>query len=78
MFIKSVCIGDFDTFLECLKAILPCFFFALDHTQYSRWMPVFIQDFSALKRDHNETYKAFKKAFTVRKTNCVFSNMGID
>ena len=42
-------------------------------------MPVFIQDFSALKRDHNETYKAFKKGFfTVRKTNCVFSNMGID
>ena len=43
MFIKSVRIGDFDTFLECLKAILP-WFFALDHTQYSRWMLVFIQD----------------------------------
>ena len=78
MFIKSVCIGDFDNFLECLKAILPCFF-ALDHTQYSRWIPVFIQDFSTLERDHNETHKAFKKGFfTVRKTNCVFSNMGIN
>ena len=47
MFIKSVRIGDFDTFLECLKAILP-WFFALDQTQYSRWMPVFIQDFLTL------------------------------
>ena len=78
MFIKSVRIGDFDTFLECLKAILP-WFFALNHTQYSRWMPVFIQDFSTLERDHNKTYKAFKNGFfTVRKTNCVFLNMGID
>ena len=42
-------------------------------------MLVFIQDFSTLERDHNETYKAFKKGFfTVRKTNCVFSNMGIN
>ena len=60
MFIKSVCIGDFDTFLECLKAILP-WFSALNHTQYSRWMPVFIQDFSTLERDHKETYQPFKK-----------------
>ena len=60
MFIKSVRIGHFETFLECFKAVLP-WFFALDHTQYSRWMPVFIKGF-----------------FTVRKTNCVFSNMRID
>ena len=72
MFIKSVRIGDFDTFLECLKAIPP-WFFALDHTQYSRWKPVFIQDFSTLERDHNGTYKAFQKGlFTVRKANCIF------
>ena len=78
MFMKSVRIGDFDFFLECLNAILPLFF-ALDHTQYSQWMPVFIQDFSTSERDHNETYKALKKGFfTVRKTNCVFSNIGID
>ena len=78
MFMKSVRIGDFDFFLECLNAILP-FFFALDHTQYSQWMPVFIQDFSTSERDHNETYKALKKGFfTVQKTNCVFSNIGID
>ena len=78
MFIKSVRIGDFDDFLKCVKAILP-WLFALYHTQYSRWMLVFIQDFSTLERDHNETCKAFKKGFfTVRKTNCVFPNMGID
>ena len=42
-------------------------------------MPVFIQRFSTLERDHHETYKAFEKGFfTVQKTNCVFSNMGID
>ena len=78
MLITSVCIGDFNTFLECLKAVL-LWFFAHDLTKYSQWMPVFIQVFSTLERDHTETYKAFKKGFfTVRKTNCVFSNMGID
>ena len=78
MLITSVCIGDFNTFLECLKAILP-WFFAHDLIKYSQWMPVFIQDFSTLERDHTETYKVFKKGFfTVRKTNCVFSNMEID
>ena len=56
MFIKFVRIGDFDTFLECLKAIFP-WFFALDHTQYARWMPILIQDFSTLERDHNETFR---------------------
>ena len=42
MLIKSLRIGDFNSFLDCLKCILP-WFFALDHTQYSRWMSVFVQ-----------------------------------
>jgi hypothetical protein len=42
-------------------------------------MPVFVQDLSSLEMKQKETYEAFAKGyFTVRKTNRVFSNMGID
>ena len=78
IFIKSLRMGDFETFLECLKALIP-WFFALDHTHYSRWLSIFVQDLSSLEANHKETYDAFIKGFfTVRKTNRVFSNMGID
>ena len=40
---------------------------------------MFVQDLSNLKLQQNDTYIAFKKGFfTVRKTNRVFSNIGID
>ena len=50
--------------------------FALDHTHYARWIPVFIQDLEELDA---ETLTVFEKGyFTVKKSNRVFSNMGID
>ena len=70
--------GDFKNFLECLKALIP-WFFALDHTHYSRWIPIFVQDLSSLEANNKETYDAFVKSFfTIGKTSRVFSNMGID
>ena len=77
-FIKSVRIGDFHLFLECLKLMLP-WFFTLDHTHHSRWLSVFVQDLLSLKQKPNETYQAFLKGiFTIRKSNKVFSNISID
>ena len=64
--------------MECLKALIP-WFFALDHTHYSRWIPIFVQDLSSLEANNKETYDAFVKSFfTIGKTSRVFSNMGID
>ncbi len=78
MLVRSLRIGDFDSFLICLIFILP-WFFALDHTQYSRWMSVFVNDLSVLEMQQNGIYDVFVKGyFTVRKSNRVFSNMGID
>ena len=78
LFTKSIREGNFESFLQCLKEMLP-WFFALDHTHYARWLSIFVQDLSKLKFQQTDTYEAFKKGFfTVRKTNRVFSNMGID
>ena len=78
MFIKSLRLGDFSLFLYCLKKILP-WFFALDHIQYSRWMPVFVQDLLTIMPKHEKTMNSFLKGyFTVKKTEKAFSNIGID
>ena len=77
-FIKSLRTSDFSLFLSCLRDILP-WFFALDHTQYSRWMSVFLQDLLQISQQNPELQQEFMKGyFTVRKTNRAFSAMGID
>ena len=43
MFVKNVSSADFDLFVRCLEDILP-WIFALDHVNYARWLPVFVQD----------------------------------
>ena len=78
MFIKSLRLGDFSLFCSCLRDILP-WFFALDHTHYSRWMSVFLEDVLKLQASNEGTYQALSKGyFTVRKTNRNFSCIGID
>ena len=78
MYLKSLRTGDFHSFLDCLKCMLP-WFFALDHTQYARWMSVLVQDLLCLEMKQSEMYAALVKGyFTVRKNSRVFSNMGID
>ena len=79
-FIKSLRTSDFSVFLSCLRDILP-WFFASDHTQYSRWKSVFLQDLLSqqISQQNPELQQEFMKGyFTVRKTNKVFSAMGID
>ena len=52
--------------------------FALDHTHYSRWLPVFLEDLKKL--DKNEAiYQNFLQGFfAVSRSNRKFSRMGID
>ena len=54
-------------------------FFALDHYNYSRWIPVHIRDMTTLYLTHPEIYNEFCSAhFTVKKTSHSFSNIAID
>ena len=43
LYIRSIREGNFDLYVESLAKIIP-WMFALDHTHYSRWLPVHICD----------------------------------
>ena len=78
MFIKSVRISDFEMFIQSLELIVP-WMFALDHTNYARLLPVFINDLKLLQIKHPKIHKEFLEGrFTIRKTFNKFSNIGID
>ena len=44
VYIRSLCESNFSLFVAVLVALTPWIFFALDHTHYSRWMPIHIRD----------------------------------
>ena len=53
--------------------------FALDHTQYSRWLSVYIRDMTSLSVNHPNMHAEFRAGkFVVHKTRNKFSAMAID
>ena len=59
-------------YLDALTELVP-WFFALDHTNYSRWIPVHLRDMTELPQKLiNASH------FTVQKTKRVFSAIPID
>ena len=65
---------NFNLYIESLEALVG-FFFALDHYNYSRWIPIHIQDMKSLPLIFHEE---FKKHWVVSKTNNRFSCMPLD
>ena len=59
-------------------AALTPYFFALDHTHYSRWVPVSLYDLENLKHINPEEYGQIEQFFTVSKTRNRYSAMAID
>ena len=54
-------------------------FFALDHHNYSRWLPIHIRDMTNLHTTHPDVFRQFKQGnFVVWKTCNRFSGMSID
>ena len=48
--------------------------FALDHTNYSRWLPIYLKSFKELHLVHSTVFEEFQNGFfTVNKTNRLFS-----
>lgn len=65
-------------YLDALTELVPCFF-ALDHTNYARWIPVHLRDMAELSKKHLDIYREFSAGhFTVQKTKRVFSAIPID
>ena len=75
MFVRSLRESNFQMFMNALDEIAP-WMFALDHTHYSRWLPIFIQDMKMLEIKHPNIYNEFQKGhFTYKKTDRPFSSM---
>lgn len=68
--------ADFGLYVETLKALAP-WFFALDHHNYARWIPVHIRDMENLPTSILEEFVTHG-LWVVRKTINKFSAMPID
>ena len=78
LYVRSLREGNFQLYLESLTNIVP-WMFALDHTHYSRWLPVHIRDMSLLSEKHPAILAEFRAGkFVVHKTRNKFSAMAID
>jgi len=61
-------------FVEVLEKLAP-WFFALDHVNYARWLPIFIRDMKSLP---DEVKDDFHRNWVITKTNKKFSSIPID
>ena len=66
----------FALYVEVLEKLTPLFF-ALDHVNYSRWMPVHINDMKSLP-DHIKEEFENQGHWVLSKTNNIFSSIPID
>lgn len=77
-FIHSQRFGNWLDTLRSIDDMCP-YFFALGHTSYARWLPVFLRDMYRLPRLHPEIYANFMIGnFVVQRSNKKFSLMGLD
>ena len=76
IFVRAHREKNFYLYVETLKAIVP-WFFAFDHYNYARWIPVHIRDMESLPQSVYEQFKG-SGHWVVQKTTNRFSAMPID
>lgn len=59
-FVRSLREGDFDLYVQVLDELCP-WFFAFDHTNYTRWVPIHVKDLVELPVKHPGVCEEFKK-----------------
>ena len=78
MFILSLRTGDFRLFIGCLERFCPIFF-AIDHTNYARWISVFVKELKLLKVKDITLFNEFLSgSFSVKYSDGQFSGVGYD
>ena len=78
VFVKSLREGHFHLYLQSLCKLVP-WLFALDQTNYARWLPVHIRDMASLHETHPDIYIQFVNGnFVIRKSHHRFSAISID
>ena len=76
--VKAFRTADFKLYVDSLTKMMP-WMFALDQTNYCRWLPVHICDMQELPIKHPDVYEKFTSGFfVVHKTQKRFSAMALD
>lgn len=76
IFVRAHREQDFPLYVETLKALVP-WFFALDHQNYARWLPVHIRDMESLPPAVQQQFEV-NGNWVVPKTAKRFSTIPID
>lgn len=78
LLVRSLREGNFDLYVETMIKVMP-WMFALDRTNYARWLPVHVRDMLALPKNHPSVHAAFSAGmFVVHKTRNKFSAIALD
>ena len=65
---------NFDLYIEALEGLTP-WFFALDHINYARWLPIHIRDMRSIS---DSILEDFQRCWVLQKTQNIFSSMPLD
>ena len=77
-FVRSLREEDFDLYEQVLDELCP-WFFAFDHTNYARWLPIHIKDLVELPVKHPTVYQDFRKGkFVMQRSTHKFLMMAKD
>ena len=77
-FVRNLRLGNWPGTLDAIDDLCP-YFFALGHTNYSRWVPVFLRDMAQLPHRHPAVHANFMQGhFAVQRSEKKFSLMGLD
>ena len=72
VFVRSIREGNFHLYVQSLRNLLKCFF-ALDHTNYARWLTIHVFDLISLPTTHPDVcQKMLKGFFSFAKTKRLF------
>ena len=76
IFVRAHREKNFPLYVRVLEELTPLFF-ALDHVNYSRWMPVHIRDMKSLPTAIKEEFKE-RSHWVLSKTTNTFSSIPFD
>lgn len=74
IFVRAHRTRNFDLYVEALEELLP-WFFALDHINYARWLPIHIRDMRSIP---GTILEEFRRCWVLQKSRNVFSCMPLD
>ncbi|KAJ8387599.1 hypothetical protein AAFF_G00152950 [Aldrovandia affinis] len=77
-FIRGQRVGNWPLTLNACEDLCP-WLFAFGHTNYARWMPIFLKDMATLRDTHPSVHEAFMEGkFVVQRGDNKFSLMALD